>query len=292
MTSLPPFLASEFEPAAMAQAAWHVIPVPYEKTVSYGGGTAQGPAAILQASQQLEAYLEGMGTPGDRGIHTTRPAAAGGGTAEEALHEIRDAVDTALRSNAIPVLLGGEHTVTYGAVSALAAKGKRFGIVQFDAHADLRTAYSGTVWSHACVIRRIVEDLSLPVCQLGIRSICQEELTARKTFGVHALDASAIARHGIPGRILPENFPRDIYITFDVDALDASLMPATGTPEPGGLSWWDTVRLLENICADRTVVGLDVVELAPQANLHHCNYTAAKLTYLLMGLCRPPVAGG
>lgn len=280
------FLASEATPAAADTAAWHVIPVPYEYTVSYGSGTADGPQAILEASQQLEAYLEGVGVPCRNGIHTA-PAPDLSGGPEDALAAIRTSVANALACNAIPVVLGGEHTVTYAAVAALAAAHKTFGIVQFDAHADLRETYEGTTWSHACVTRKIIEELNLPVCQIGVRSLCEEEIAARQAFNIHALDASAIARGRTLDGALPEQFPDKVYITFDVDAFDAALMPATGTPEPGGLDWWTAVSLLQQIAGARTIIGCDVVELAPIPTLHHCNYTAAKLAYLLMGLSAP-----
>lgn len=283
------FLASEFEPGDSTSAKVHVIPVPYERTVSYGGGTSCGPAAILRASQQLEAYLEGVGCPGKAGIHTTVPVDVRGKT-DVVLDRIGQAVGPAIDTGAVPMILGGEHTVTYGAVGALAARIKGtsatpgFGIVQFDAHADLRSRYGGTEWSHACVMRRIVEDFSPPVFQIGVRSICEEEIEARQEFNVRAMDASRIAAGDLPDVLVPADFPENIYITFDVDALDASLMPATGTPEPGGLDWWQTVTFLKKVCYGRKIAGCDMVELAPISSFHHCEFTAAKLTYLMMGL--------
>jgi agmatinase len=274
------FLASEFRPSPADAAAFHVISAPLERTVSYGAGTALGPAAILQASLQLEAGLDGV-TPGAAGIHTQPTIDFAGLSGSEAVSAIAQAVGRALDADAFPLVLGGEHTVTAGAARAFLDRGRSIGVVQFDAHADLRDAYEGSRWSHACVGRR-VRDWGLPLFQIGVRSLCAEEEDYRIAAGVGHVDAREWQTSGIPEPLLPAKFPREIYISFDIDAFDASLMPATGTP--GGLLWWDAVRFLRSACTGRRVVGADVVELAPVPGLHHCEYTAAKLAYLLMGL--------
>jgi agmatinase len=278
-----PFLASEFPPAAAAPARWHVIPVPYERSVSYGAGTAAGPGAVLAASQQLEGYLEGFGTPGREGMHTAAPVAVDG-TPEEVLSRVSGAVGNALGCGAVPVVLGGEHTISHGCLQAFAERNASLGVVQFDAHADLRAEYQGTRWSHACAMRPVADRFSLPLFQIGVRSLCAEELAARSALGVGFLDAARIADGPPAGDVLPGGFPGQIYITFDVDVFDPSLLPATGTPEPGGLDWWTAIGLLHRVCAGRKLVGCDIVELAPAAGLHHCDYTVAKLAYTLMGL--------
>lgn len=280
------FLASEYAPAAPHRAAFHVIPAPLERSVSYGGGTAAGPAAILAASQQLEAMENGM-APGESGIYTAPPVDVSGHP-EAVLGRIEDAVDAALRAGAIPVLLGGEHTVTLGALRALARHAREhkepLGVLQFDAHADLRDEYGGDPYSHACVMRRAVADLGLPLVQFAVREISREEVEVRRRYNVTHYDAYFLARVGLPEQPLPEGFPRRIYISFDVDGLDPSLMPATGTPSPGGLTWKETQFILERCIRDHEVAGLDVVELAPISGLHHADYTAARLTHLLMAL--------
>lgn len=280
------FLASEYAPSAPEKARFHIIPAPLERSVSYGGGTSAGPAAILAASQQLEALENGM-APGESGIYTAPPLDVSGHP-EAVLGRIVGAVDAALAQGAIPVILGGEHTVTLGALRALARqaheRGEPFGVVQFDAHADLRDQYEGDPYSHASVMRRCVADLGLPLVQFAVREISREEVEVRKSYGVTHYDAYFLARVGLPEQPLPEGFPRRIYISFDVDALDPSLMPATGTPSPGGLSWKETQFILERCVQGHEVIGLDVVELAPIAGLHHADYTAAKLTHLLMAL--------
>ncbi len=245
------FLASELDDMTPDRARFHVIPVGYEESVSYGGGTAAGPAAILAASDQLELW-DGESVPAELGIHTA-PAVDCSGGAEAVLDRIEAATSMALSHGGLPVLLGGEHTVTLGALRALHRQHGTFGIVQFDAHADLRDSYGGTPYSHAAVMRRAVADLGLPLFQIGVRALCRD-------------------------------FPERIYVTFDVDGLDPSIMPATGTPVPGGLGWYDARRCLELAMAGRRVLGFDVVELAPMPGFHAADFAAARLVYDIMGL--------
>lgn len=313
----PRFLEAELEPRAARECRFHVLPAPYEATVSYGGGTAGGPRAILEASNQLEVWT-GDSRPSDSGIYTW-PAIDCSGNAERVLERIASATLTALRAgprnsapdlsrlpsrqeagfsfaaaSAVPVLLGGEHTVTLGALRALKERYGHFGVIQFDAHADLRDTYQGSPYSHACVMRRAVDDLGLSLFQIGVRGLSPEEARAREERGIRFLDARDL-RPPLPRNsagpcvtpflpIIPEDFPRNVYLTFDVDALDASLMPATGTPEPGGLFWWDALFLVESSLRGRVCLGFDVVELAPVPQLHAATYTAARLTHEIMGI--------
>ncbi len=276
------FLASEVPPAAADKVGFHVIPVPYEATVSYMGGTAHGPDAILDASDQLELY-DGQGYPGRLGIFTQRPVDCGG-PAEEVFGRIRNAVLCALDCGAFPVVLGGEHSLTYGELLAFRERCGDFGVIQFDAHADLRDAYDGTKWSHACAMRRAAGDLRLPLAQIGNRIFCEEELLARQELGVLAWDARTLHRKGISAVQLPPSFPRNIFVTFDVDGLDPSVIAETGTPVPGGLGWHQTLDLLEQVTAGRRLIGADVVELAPRDGFIASDFAAASLAYFLMGL--------
>lgn len=281
------FLASEFSPSSPETAAFHIVPAPLEQSTSYGNGTARGPEAILAASQQLEAW-DGISAPCEEGVYTAPAICCE--TSNEALTGIEQAVQTALACKALPILLGGEHTVTLGALRALAQEaqhsGKPFGIVQFDAHADLRPSYEGNPLSHASVMYRAVADLGLPLVQFAMRDYCREEAEIRRQYNITAYDAARLYAEGLPEHPLPPDFPSRIYITFDVDGLDASLMPATGTPSPGGLFWHDALRLIECCCKGRHVVGMDVVELAPLPGLHHADFTAAKLVHALMGFAQ------
>ncbi|MGJ8678106.1 MAG: agmatinase [Akkermansiaceae bacterium] len=276
------FLSSEFSQSPAADAHFHVIPVPLEHTVSYGTGTGRGPHAILEASYQLEAY-DGTSCPGELGIHTTE-AIVCPQDIERSLQNIQMACTPIYQAGKIPVLLGGEHSMTLAPVKALHQIRQDFGVVQIDAHADLRDTYEGSPHSHACVMRRIHE-LGIPVFQIGVRNLCIEEVEYREKHNIQFLDAREIDWEGIPIKsLLPADFPPNIYLTFDVDGLDASLMPATGTPEPGGLGWWQALDACESAAKGRKILGIDVVELAPRSEHHGASYTAAKLTYALMGI--------
>lgn len=285
ISEIPGFLAEEEPETRPEKSLFHVIPVPLETSVSYGGGTAGGPSAILEASQQLEAW-DGESFPLDRGIHTTA-AVDCTGTAEEILGRIEKQVSQSLEFKALPIVLGGEHTVTLGALRALKARENQvFGIIQFDAHADLRDTYQGDRFSHACVMRRAMDDLGLPLFQIGIRALCREEHDLRRERKIPFLDPGAVSRGEIPDPLLPPGFPENIYITFDVDGLDPSVIRATGTPVPGGIGWYDALMLLERVVSGRKVIGFDVVELAPVSGDHASDFAAARLVYAIMGLIR------
>lgn len=283
--SLPDFLASEISDQTPEAALFHVIPVPFEKSVSYGGGTANGPQAILKASQQLETY-DGFSCPCDEGIYTTDPVDCQG-DAEMVIASIKEVVSQVYQyGDKIPFLLGGEHTVTNGAIQALHETGVDFGIVQFDAHADLRNSYEGSPWSHACVMKRAV-DLGIPVFQLGARALSLEEVEVRNDHPeqIFDLDGYELGTAGIgDGALLPDSFPEKIYVTIDVDGLDPSIMPATGTPVPGGIGWYQMQALLRKVATERKIIGADIVELAPIEGLHAADFTAARLVYDLMGI--------
>ena len=171
--------------------------------------------------------------------------------------------------------------MTLGAVQALAARGERFGVVQFDAHADLRDQYEGNPLSHACVMRRIVEQ-EIPVFQLGVRSLSEAEAVFRRDRAIPCCDAATLARPDALPFQIPPDFPARIYLTFDVDAFDPAVLPGTGTPEPGGLFWYDALRLIDYVLQSRRLVGFDVVELAPIPGSHVSEFIAAKLVYRLM----------
>jgi agmatinase len=281
-TDYPSFLELDIPPASFEEAAVHIIPVEMEKSVSYGGGTAAGPRAILEASLQLEAF-DGRTVPGEAGIYTHKPLKCQADEVEKDIEDIALEVAGVLEKNGLPVILGGEHTVTLGSLKAITASGKRIGVVQFDAHADLRDSYENNRYSHACVMRR-VQEMGLPFVQIGVRSLSKEEYLFRRTHNIQSLDGADIAAAGIPATVLPWDFPEHIYITFDVDCFDASIMPATGTPEPGGLTWYQVMDLLHKVSTKRSICGFDVVELAPIPTMHAPDFTAAKLVYKLMGL--------
>ncbi len=280
------FLESEIAQPDPAEAAFHVIPVPYERTVSYGGGTAGGPEAIIAASNQLEVF-DGHSVPAEAGIYTYA-AINCSGSRQTVFARISAACAEAAGAGAVPVVLGGEHSISFPAVEGVrrALGGIPLGVVQFDAHADLRREYEGDPYSHASVMHRIV-DAGCPVVQLGVRALSPGEVLLRRSLvEAHRLrhhDAEELVTRRVSRLALPDWLPQWIYITIDLDALDPSIIPATGTPEPGGLEWYQTLALLESVAAQRRVVGLDVVELAPAFGLHMAEFAAARLTYQAIG---------
>ena len=281
-TPLPDFLASECE-MREADALFHVLPAPMEQSVSYGAGTTHGPRAILEASQQLEAW-DGLSMPLSLGIHTKMPVLCDG-SAQEIVQRIENACTGILSSGKIPVVLGGEHTVSLGALRAVVKQYGRIGVVQIDAHADLRDQFEGSKYSHACVMRRAVEELHTPLFQCGVRALSQEEELFRQSQPtISHLDARDLAFSGISPQVLPPDFPETIYLTVDVDGLDPSVIRATGTPVPGGLSWYQCLTVLGQAMKGRHVVGFDVVELAPDQTDHASSFAAALLVYSIMGM--------
>lgn len=277
------FLEAEWKPAKCAEALFHIVSAPYEKTVSYGEGTRKGPAAIIKASQRLEAF-DCISIPGEAGIYTHKPLDCGGGH-RKALARISAKVREIISSNKIPVVLGGEHTVTLGSIIALNEElGKEFGVIQFDAHTDLRDSYQGTKFSHGCVMRRIYSDFEIKILQIGIRSLSYEEHLFRIENKIPHIDADRFTFSAKPEISFPSDFPENVFVTIDVDALDPSIMPATGTPEPGGLDWAQIMYCLDAICAKKRVIGFDVVELAPIKGMHAPDFTIARLIYNFMGM--------
>ena len=285
-----PFLASELPPSPPDQADIHIIPAPMELSVSYGKGARLGPAAILAASDQLEARE----TPNLR-IYTQKPLAAKCKTPEKWIDTLEAQCAYALACGAAPFTLGGEHTVTLGAAKAIkAALGEKakVGILHFDAHADLRDTYEGSALSHACVMRR-VHELGFPILQFATRAYSAEEADYRAVHRktLTAYDATDIAHGALERPFIPKAFPKLVYVSFDLDAFDPSLMPATGTPVPGGLQWFDALDILQTVLEGRTLVGADIVELAPVKGLHHCDFTAARLVQELMTYLPEPCNG-
>ena len=253
-------------------AKFIVLPVPYEETVSYGKGTAKGPDAILDASTYLEVYDIDQGSePYRAGIHVSRPI--------KAVKAIKAQVKKILDEKKIPVVLGGEHSITPFAVSAFREKYKNLSVLQFDAHADLRDKYHGTKNSHACAMRRVLE--ICPAVQVGIRSMSASEAKFARESG--QISKIHFAKKLELADIVTSQLSKDVYISFDVDALDPGIMPSTGTPEPGGLDYYEVLDIFEAVAREKNIVGFDLVELAPIKGLHAPDFTVAKLIYKLMG---------
>ena len=283
------FLGDENPGMDPQRARFHVIPAPIERTVSYGGGTARGPEAILVASEQMERF-DGVDVPLERGIHTW-PAVASEGNTETVFAALQEAVAQVMRlggatHGAVPVVLGGEHAITLPCVRAvLAAVGAPIGIVQFDAHGDLRDRYHDDPYSHASVMRRCL-DLGVPIHSVGVRALSPDDLQTRRDRPdmVSFQDAIDVVPAAHPSVELPPDFPERVYVTLDVDGLDPSVVSATGTPEPGGLGWYQALSMVASVAAQRQIVAFDVVELAPVAGRHADDFATARLVYQIMGI--------
>jgi len=266
-----------------------ILPVPYEATVSYGAGTRNGPAAILAASRYIELYDQELDAePYRAGVATLPELHLTGAGPEAAVRELRQAYEALLDSGPgkFVVLLGGEHSVSSAPVLAwadrLAAREKRLSVLQLDAHTDLRPEYEGSSYSHAAVMHRVHEAVDLVA--VGIRSLTREEMElARGSEHIHLFLADDIHEGDAWIDRVLERLGPDVYLTFDVDAFDPSIVPATGTPEPGGLQWYPVLKLLRRVFRERTVHAADVVELAPIPGFHAPDFLVAKLVYKLIG---------
>lgn len=286
-TPMPPenFLGLNEEDAAYATSRAVIFPVPLERTTSYERGTAKGPAAIIEASRYLELYDEELELEPYKeiGIATLPPIDTEDGTLDEVITEIFTAQLGLLEDGKFPVALGGEHSLTPPLVSATAKKFKNLSVLQIDAHADLRDSYHGNQNSHACAMRRVVE--VCPAVQVGIRSISSEEVNALPQLQTKIYWAKDIVRAPLKSwiaKVLADLSP-NVYLTVDLDGFDPSLVPATGTPEPGGLDWQQVTSLIRAVADHKKIVAMDVVELLPQAGQHASSFLAAKLIYKSLG---------
>ncbi len=263
--------------------AW-IIPFGLEASVSYGTGTSKGPEAIIKASHQVELFDEVFWSEAfrDYGVATMKPIPHSG-ELEDDLDVLEAAVEDALSHNKFPFVLGGEHSLTAGAIRPFAAAHDQLTILQFDAHADLRNGYDGIHYSHAAAMRRCLDHENIRLVSVGIRNVSVEEIpyieeNKDRIEIFWAKDKSEWSSQKIAEAVGSGL----LYVTFDLDGFDSSLMPATGTPEPGGLFWAETMEILDAVSKQATIVGADVVELAPREELHACDFLAAKLTYKIL----------
>ncbi len=279
------FLDSAREDAhAPATARAVIIPFGLEASVSYGSGTAGGPKAILAASQQLELFDDEFWREPykDYGIACLKPPKIKSGM-KAALQQLEAIVAAVLAEGKFPFVLGGEHSVTPAAIRPFARKYKDLVVLQFDAHADLRDGYQGEHYSHASAMRRVLDHDNVTLVQVGIRGLCQEEAdfydANRLRIQMHlGIDQS---RWDIEKIVAPLK-GRPVFITFDIDALDSAVMPATGTPVPGGLSYLTALSILRRASEFGNVVGADLVEFAPIKGFHAYDYMAAALAYKIL----------
>lgn len=287
------FLDLEPKYADLERSRIVIVPAPYEYRTSFGTGTRYGPAAILAASAHVETYDEEF----DRelcyelGLATLAPLCFEGLYDEAAIAATETIVDVLLQSGKFVVTLGGEHTIALAPIRAHFRHFPRMSLLQLDAHADLRSTYEGSPYSHACVMARVLDFFPAErLVQVGIRALAQEEMALIRQRALQTVFASAIRTAATDWyTTVVESLGEEIYITLDVDVLDPSQMPATGTPEPNGLWYYELIELLRRIRqSGRRILGFDVVEFAPIAGLHHAALTTARLIYKALTLALTP----
>lgn len=279
------FLGTEGADRAPDEARAVIVPFGLEASVSYGGGTASGPEAIIAASPELELFDEELWKEPfrDFGIATLESPRSIERPIARALEKIERIVERLLDEDRFPLVLGGEHSLTIGAIRPFVRRFPDLCVLHLDAHADLRNGYLGEPHSHAAAMRRVLDHAGVQLVSVGIRNIAAEEaaffLENRDRVQIHwARDRHTWNLDDVVDRLRG----RPIYLTFDVDCLDSGLMPATGTPEPGGLSYDDVIAVIRAAAGAGRIVGADIVELAPIPGLHACDFIAAKIAYKIL----------
>jgi len=287
------FMHLDDESTAFAGARVVVVPVPFDGTTCYRPGTREGPHAIIDASRNLELYdTELRRAPFAVGIHTLRAVTPVMGNAAGMVDRVEEVTAHLLDAGKFVVTLGGDHSTSIGVVRAFAKRHPAMSVLQIDAHADLREEYEGTPLSSATIMRRVL-DVCPRTAQVGIRSMSEPEAELVEERKLPMWLASAIHAQTRQGRDewiaqVVASLADEVYVTIDVDAFDPSLVPGTGTPEPGGLGWYEVIDLLAAVTAHRRVIGFDVVELSPLVEGHVSPVVAAKLVYKLIGMALRP----
>jgi N1-aminopropylagmatine ureohydrolase len=278
---MPGFLDIPNELSEASTAKVHIIPIPYDQTSTYRKGADLGPQAILEASTHIEWYdIETESEPHCYGIHTQDPVECLDPDPINLAPLVRSRVTAALKTGKLPVILGGEHSVSIGAIEAAANLTNQLSILQIDAHGDTRESYMGSTNNHACVMARARELGS--VVQIGIRSIDKSELAGmdlERVYFAHQInEATRLNDHTWMDRVVAQ-LDEKVYLTIDLDGFDPSLIPSTGTPEPGGLDWSTVNKLISLVAKRKTIIGFDVVELCPNESHHASDFIAAKLVF-------------
>ncbi|NBX73734.1 MAG: agmatinase [Alphaproteobacteria bacterium] len=267
-----------------SQAKSVLIPFGLEQSVSYEGGTAQGPQAIIDCSPQLELFDDELWREPHEAFKpmTAKPVKISA-SLPKALDQLEALVDDVLEAGKFPMIMGGEHSLTAGSIRPFAKRHQKLTIMHFDAHADLRDGYEGETYSHAAALRRCLDFPHVRLVSVGIRNISKSEIPflEKNKKRITVFWAREKAEWTV-AKIMKAIGSGPVYVTFDIDAFDSSLIPATGTPEPGGLFWDETMDILRATFTQKNVVGADVVELSPRPGLHACNFLAAKLVFKML----------
>ena len=262
-----------------------VVPFGLEKSVSYGGGTKMGPKAIIEASKQVELFDEEFWCEAFRkyGVATLKNPEIDFSSVAKSLNQLEKITENILEAGKFPLILGGEHSITAGSIRPFVKKYPDLAILHFDAHADLRDGYDGEHYSHAAALRRVMDHPISTLISCGIRNISASEIpyleSQKSRITIHFAKDK---RNWDPKKIVAPLKGRPVFLTFDLDGFDASLMQATGTPEPGGMMWEDALDIIREASKISNIVGADVVELAPVKLLHSCDFLAAKLCYKIL----------
>jgi len=281
--SLPfTFLGLDEESSSFEKARVVILPVPYDRTAFYAAGTRLGPLRMIEASRYMETLDEELGAEiKNIGIHTLPLMEVPATGPRDMVELMEDVVGQIHQSGKFPVILGGEHSIGIGAVRALASRIKDFGVVQLDAHADLREDYEGSKYSHACFASRASEQG--PVFQIGIRSRCSDESKNPASHPVWTVTAAEFMGGDLWKSEMIERMTENVYLSVDLDVFDPSVLPAVGSPEPGGLMWNDVLEAIRFTCTNLNVVGMEFTELAPIPGIPAYDFTAAKLAYKAIG---------
>jgi len=279
--ALPRFMNLPDELSDPGKSAYAVLPVPYEGTVSYMKGTADGPAAILNASAQVEEFDDELrGEFISAGIMTCDPVPPADDPPEQ-MARVRDAARPIAQAGKFLLALGGEHSITAPLVQTVAEKYGKISVLQIDAHADLRDSYGGTRHSHACVMRRVLETTD-SICQVGIRNFSREEHESCPAQMRNLISPAVVQSDPRWMQKAVAMLREKVYVTVDIDGFDPAYAPGTGTPEPGGLAWGQVIGLLRRVCTERQVVAADIVEVAPLAGTRVTEFLAARLAYKII----------
>jgi agmatinase len=281
LNSLPPYNLFGLEEQDYYKAKVVAVPVPYDSTTTYKSGTRDGPRALIEASRNIELYSEETGTDISKiGIYTTEEIAPDFGSPEKMVKRIESEIQPILDDKKMPLLIGGEHSITLGSLRPIAQSNKKMSFLHFDAHSDSRDTFMGSKFCHACIAARAAELCS--TYSVGIRSIDEE--SAKKSSKeilymkqIHKMNAQQIIKS------IVANTEKNIYLSVDLDVLDSSEMPSVGTPEPDGLSFFELKEIIKGVSAKKNILGMDFVELNPIPGFVAPNYLAAKLIYLSLG---------